>query len=185
MRRGALGGAIVHRPRADAAGYVLGLVLQAERVRTTDLRIALAELQPVCAAMCARRADRARAVVPRLVPACDGMADAIHEPRAMEPRSRQFHSELIAGSGNHTLVLVVGALEQLWSNQEEAWTHRVGVADESPDVELRKQGLQAHLDITAAIEAGDAEAADRLVREHMHDPHIFSARARGSVIRAT
>ncbi|MCU1380184.1 MAG: GntR domain protein [Acidimicrobiales bacterium] len=185
VRRGAVGGAVVHRPRADAVGYVLGLVLESERVRTADLRAALAELQPVCAAMCARRADRGRVVVPRLVDACDRMAETIDDPRVMEPWSRQFHGELIAGCGNDTLVLVVGALEQLWSSQDEAWTHRVAVADESPDIDLRRQGLRAHLDITAAIEEGDAEAADRLVRDHMHDPRIFTARTRGPVIRAT
>src|SRR5438445_3633029 len=66
VRRGKVGGAVVHRPRPDSVGYSIGLVLQSERVRSTDLRAALAELEPVCAALCARRVDRQRAVVPKL-----------------------------------------------------------------------------------------------------------------------
>ena len=185
VRRGKVGGAVVHRPRPDAVGYSIGLVLQSERVRSTDLRAALAELEPVCAALCARRVDRQRAVVPKLHDACERMADAIDDPKAMEPWSRKFHTELVEGSANRTLVLVVGALERLWASQPEAWTHRVAVADESPDVELRKQGLRAHRRIAAAIDEGDADAADRLVREHMHDPRIYAARRRAPVIRAT
>jgi DNA-binding FadR family transcriptional regulator len=135
--------------------------------------------------MCARRPDRARTVVPRLEAACAGMADAIDEPHAMERWSHQFHTELIEGCGNRSLVLVVGALEGLWSTQPEAWTQRVAAADESPDVELRKQGLLAHRRITTAIDDGDAERADHLMRDHMGDPAIFTARTRSPVVRAT
>jgi DNA-binding FadR family transcriptional regulator len=183
VRRGNVGGAVVHRPKPEVVGHMLGLVLQSEKVRTADLRGALAELQPVCAAMCARRPDRAEHVVPMLHAACEGMADAIDEPREMERWSHQFHTELIRGCGNETLVLVVGALEGLWASQPEAWTQRVAAADESPDVELRKEGLLAHRRITAAIDEGDAETADRLMRDHMGDPAIFTARRRSPVIR--
>jgi DNA-binding GntR family transcriptional regulator len=61
----------------------------------------------------------------------------------------------------------------------------VAAADESPDVELRKQGLLAHRRITAAIDEGDAELADRLLRDHMGDPAIFTARKKAPVVRAT
>jgi DNA-binding FadR family transcriptional regulator len=185
VMRGNKGGAVVHRPKPEAVGYMLGLVLQSEHVRTTDLRAALAELQPVCAAMCARRPDRHKAVVPKLHAACEGMADTIDDAPEMERWSHQFHTELIEGCGNRSLVLVVGALEGLWASQPEAWTQRVAAADESPDVELRKQGLLAHRRITAAIDDGDPELADRLLRDHMGDPAIFTARKKAPVVRAT
>jgi DNA-binding FadR family transcriptional regulator len=185
VKRGNVGGAVVHRPEPEAVGYMLGLVLQSGQVGTADLRAALAELQPVCAAMCARRSDRRRHVVPKLHAACEGMADAIDEAHELERWSRQFHSELIEGCGNQSLVLVVGALEGLWASQPEAWTQRVAAADESPDVELRKQGLLAHRRITDAIDEGDADRAADLVRDHMGDPAIFTARRRSPVIRAT
>jgi DNA-binding FadR family transcriptional regulator len=185
VRRGNVGGAIVHRPTAEAAAYMLGLVLESKRVGTADLRTALGELQPLCAGLCARRTDRARKVVPKLRAACDGMAATIDDVPALERWSRQFHSDLIHCSGNETLVLVVGALEELWAAQSEAWTYRVAVADESPDPALRKEGLLAHCDITAAIERGDANRAEQLVRDHMQHPAIFTPRRRRAVVQAT
>lgn len=185
VRRGNVGGAVVHRPRAEAVAYMLGLVLQSQRTGTADLRAALGGLQPLCAGLCASRRDRKRLVVPKLRATCDGMAASIDDVPAFERWSRQFHGDLIQQCGNETLVLVVGSLEELWSAQSEAWSYRVAVADESPDPELRKQGLLAHELITAAIDGGDVGRAEQLVRDHMSDPQIFTPRARGPAIQAT
>ena len=185
VRRGNVGGAVVHLPKSAAVGYMLGLVLQSKRVDTSDLSNALTHLEPLCASLCASRADRRKSVVPRLEAACDGLAETIGDPVELEHWSRQFHNDLIRCCGNESLVLVVGALEQLWAAQSEAWTYRVVYADESPDVALRKLGLQAHRDITDAVEKGDAELAATLVRDHMAHPKIFKGSKRTKVIRAT
>lgn len=58
VRRGSVGGATVHRPKPEAAAYMMGLVLQASQTRTVDLAVALTELTTVCAGLCARRSDR-------------------------------------------------------------------------------------------------------------------------------
>src|SRR5581483_3159921 len=58
IRRGNVGGAEVHAPNATTAGYALGLALQATRVSVADLGEALADLEPMTAARCARRSDR-------------------------------------------------------------------------------------------------------------------------------
>ena len=66
VRRGNVGGAVVHRPKAETAAYMLGLVLQAEGVPVLDLAVALNHLEILCVKLCASRSDRRRAVVPEL-----------------------------------------------------------------------------------------------------------------------
>jgi GntR family transcriptional repressor for pyruvate dehydrogenase complex len=185
VKRGNVGGAVVHRPEAGAVAYMIGLVLQSDDVGSTDLRAALGELQPVCASLCAQRRDRARKVVPLLRRACDESSAAMDDPAALERWSRTFHNDLIAGCGNQSLVLVVGALERLWAAQSEAWTYRVAYAEESPDPALRREGLAAHIAITDAIEGGDADLAAQLVRGHMRHPKLFRAKGKGAQVRAT
>ncbi len=185
VRRGSVGGAEVHRPKPDAAAYMLGLVLQASETPAADLAEALTQLVTVCAGMCARRRDRRKAVVPALRRAIRESLAHIDDAVQMERWARQFHHELIQGSGNATLVLVAGALEGLWARQEEAWTYRVTQAHESPGAALREQGLSDHVAIADAIESGDSELAAKLAREHVSHPQIYQVRRRGARVRAT
>src|SRR5947209_6940395 len=66
VRRGNVGGAVVHRPTPANVAYTLAMVLSANRVDIPDVARALREVEPSCAALCAGRADRAAAVVPQL-----------------------------------------------------------------------------------------------------------------------
>ena len=66
VRRGNIGGAEVHRPDESSAAYHLGLALQGAQVTLGDLAAGLQLLEPLCAAECARRDDRADVVVPAL-----------------------------------------------------------------------------------------------------------------------
>ena len=58
VRRGNRGGAVVHAPAKASAAYMLGLLLQSDYVPLGDLGTALQELEPMCAALAARRPDR-------------------------------------------------------------------------------------------------------------------------------
>ncbi len=185
VRRGSVGGAIVHRPNPDAAAYMLGLVMQASQTRTEDLAGALMQLTTVCAGMCARRKDRKKAVVPALRTAIANSIAHIDDAVEMERWARQFHGELIRGCGNDALILVAGTLEELWARQSEAWTYRVTHAEEAPGSDLRRRGLEEHGAIANAIAAGESELAEKLFREHVRDPEIYSVRKRGARVRAT
>src|SRR5262249_23753351 len=66
VRRVTVGGAGVPRPDESSVAYHLGLALQGGRVTLGDLAAGLQLLEPLCAAECARRPDRADAVVPVL-----------------------------------------------------------------------------------------------------------------------
>ncbi|MCW2546462.1 MAG: GntR domain protein [Mycobacterium sp.] len=185
VRRGSVGGAVIHRPKPEAAAYMLGLVLQASQTRTEDLAAALTQLIVVCAGMSARRPDRLEKVVPAMRNAIAESLAVIDDTVEMEHWARRFHAEIINGCGNETLILVASTLEQLWARQREAWTYRVEHAEDSPGADLRHRGIEEHRAITDAIEAGEAESAERLCREHVRSPEIYNVQQRDARVRTT
>ncbi|HEV8297348.1 MAG TPA: GntR family transcriptional regulator [Acidimicrobiales bacterium] len=179
VRRGSVGGALVHRPSATAAAYMVGLVMQSDHVSVNDLARALGHLEPLCAELCARRPDRLRTVAPKLRRAHELSLDAVDAP-AFEAQARRFHEELVKGCGNDSLALMVSTMERLWFVQEASWARRVTRSSESPTAEVRALGEQAHAIILDAIERGDAGAASAAAREHSSHPDSYGPRTRGA-----
>src|SRR5580698_4135154 len=58
VRRGNVGGSVVEVPTAETSAYTLGLVLQSRRGTVADLALAIKQIEPVTASMCAERRDR-------------------------------------------------------------------------------------------------------------------------------
>src|SRR5215831_17108511 len=121
VRRGNVGGAEVHRPDESSAAYHLGLVLQGSRVTLGDLATGLQMLEPMCAAECARRGDRATEVVPVLRANLHASAQVLDDAVAFTRISRDFHDLVVGFTPNATLRCVVGSLVSLWSAQVQAW----------------------------------------------------------------
>ena len=169
VRRGNVGGAVVHRPKQETAAYMLALVLQSRGVGLSDVGSALQYVEPLCAALCAGRADRATTVVPRLEAAHQALVDAIDsgDEAGAVPASRTFHEELVRCSGNETMILVAGALESLWTAHEGAWSVVASEAGRFPKPLLRKRALQEHEQLIEAIAAGDIDRATRTARRHL------------------
>src|SRR5215472_4837151 len=119
VRRGSVGGAEVHRPGESSAAYHLGLALQARRVTLGDLAAGLRLLEPLCAAECARRPDRAEAVLPALDANIGVAAGLAGDGAAFTRAAREFHDLLVAFTPNATVRHVVGSLVTLWSAQEQ------------------------------------------------------------------
>ncbi|MFN2537909.1 MAG: FadR/GntR family transcriptional regulator [Mycobacteriales bacterium] len=167
--RGNVGGAVVHRPKPETAAYMLGLVLQSRGVHLADVGAALQYVEPLCAALCASRDDRAATVVPQLEAAHQALVDAINDgdEAGAVPASRTFHEELVRCSGNETMILVAGALESLWSAHEESWSVAASEAGRFPEPLLRKRALQEHEQLIDAIAAGDIDRATRTARRHL------------------
>jgi GntR family transcriptional regulator, transcriptional repressor for pyruvate dehydrogenase complex len=185
VRRGNLGGAVVHRPHPEAAAYLFGLVLQAGAVPVSDLVTALGHLEPLCARLCATRPNRARTVVPLLRRLHRASEAVIEDAVAFEQACRAFHDGLVEGCGNASIAHLVSALEWLWHHQDEGWAHRVAVLHEYPDVALRREGLRAHARLLAAIVAGRADEAESLARAHHASPGIRSVAQSRATVNAT
>ncbi|MFI5914759.1 FadR/GntR family transcriptional regulator [Dactylosporangium sp. NPDC051541] len=165
VRRGRLGGAVVHRPSPANLGYNLGLVLAAQRSDIGDVAAALRQVEPACAALCASRADRATAVVPRLRALHEEYLASVADLPTVVGVSRRFHEALVGLCGNPPLIVLAGALEALWSSHEEGWASRT----EPRGVPLRQrhEAGAEHGRILDLIEAGDAEGVHRLVAAHL------------------
>src|SRR4051794_36156814 len=145
VRRGRFGGAIVHRPQALDAAHSIGLVLQGQDVAVDDLTVAIRHLDPICAELCAGRADRAASLVPQLWQVHQETTEALGDARAFSILSTKFHELLLNGSGNATLTLVVGPLQALWPAHAAAWADDRDVdSDNFPPLDYQQRSLDDH-----------------------------------------
>lgn len=186
VRRGNVGGATVQGPSPESAGYMFGLVLQSRRVALRDLAMALRYIEPICAELCAERPDRQRAVIPALRKLCAAAEEAVGSGVRFTELSRRFHERMVASCGNETIILLVGALERLWSEQERQWAARAERAGGYPAPKLRREVLKTHKQILDAIAAGDAQRAGRIARRHLDTSQRYTLAGAGSrIVRAT
>jgi DNA-binding FadR family transcriptional regulator len=174
VRRGKYGGAVVRRPQAGSAALVMETVLRSLDTGADDVVEALRRIEPVCAGLCAARPDRAGQVLPRLRAVHDEAWEAVDDLRAYTRLARRFHEELVAACGNQTMILVVGSLERLCSEDSALWIDaRIdeagaqGVIDaQIADAGYRRAGLADHDLLLELIETGDQEGAEQVARRH-------------------
>ena len=186
VRRGNVGGSVVEAPNAESSAYMFGLVLQSRRGSVADLADAIRHIEPITASLCADRPDRAKTVIPQLqgnIEACDA---AVSDGTQFTTLSRQFHEELVAACGNETLILMVGALESLWSEQERQWAQRAQSKGSYPIEKYRRDVIAAHKALVAAISAGQGDKAARIARKHLQESqHYALEEGSDAVVRAT
>lgn len=164
--RGNVGGAIVHLPQPKKAAYMLGLVLQSRQVTLLDLINAMRQLEPACAAQAALRSDRETTVLPVLRRNIDESMEALDDPQRFIALARAFHTELVSHCGNATMALVVGSLEKLWSQQVDRLAVKESTHGSFADRSVRMSLAREHERIYRAIAEGDAQSAERAIREH-------------------
>ncbi len=186
VRRGNVGGSVIEVPTADTSAYTFGLVLQSRRGTIADLAAAIKHIEPITAGLCAARPDRATTVVPQLRENLDETASNMADGQRFTALARAFHERMVGCCGNETLILTVGALESLWSEQERRWAQRAASAGSYPEHRYRRDVQAAHVALVAAIEAGQVDKASRLVRRHLEQSqHYALADSETQVVRAT
>jgi GntR family transcriptional regulator, transcriptional repressor for pyruvate dehydrogenase complex len=184
IRRGNVGGAFVHAPNNDDAGYMIGLVLESRGVTVADLAEAIRRVEPICAGLCASRPDREQVVLPGLRAVQDEMRLQRDDEMAFSRLGRRFHEAMVALCGNETMKVVVGALEAVWSAREQDWARRASSARSFPDVETRDAGLRAHERLLELIEAGDSAAAARAAARHLERSTLYAVGDAEQVVSA-
>ncbi|MDZ7791714.1 MAG: FCD domain-containing protein [Xanthomonadales bacterium] len=177
IQRGNVGGAVAHVPTAQNAAYTLALVLQARAVGLRDVAMALSFIEPLCAALCASRPDRADLVVPQLRQVHAEAVASRDDLVQLSELTRRFHEMLVDRCGNETMILLVGALEALWSGGQREWAEQ---ADPDRHASVAETSFRAHEQLIDLIEAGDADAAQRLARTHLEEGVFYSDAIGGS-----
>lgn len=183
--RGNTGGATVRRPSASKVAYMAALVLQSQEVGLDDVAAALTNLEPRCAAMAAARDDRATTVVPALEARIEAQRAVVHDPEAFAHESRRFHEDLVAGCGNQTMILVIGAIESLWSAHLGGLARKAAHLGAFQQREVRDRALEEHEALAGAIADGDADEAQRLSIAHFAFPERLEFIADRMPVRAS
>ncbi len=173
VRRGNVGGAVIHTPKAKVAAYMLGMVLQAQDTPLEDLAAALSDCEPACAAKAAERSLHDKSLVATLTKLNEELEAELADGPAFTRLARRFHDAVVQGCGNATLALVAGSLETLWSNHESNWAETTNAHGEYPNLPARKSVLRTHVKITEAIEEGDAARARHLVAQHLKESQRY------------
>lgn len=163
VRRGNVGGAVVHLPSAGRTAQMIGMVLQARESTPADVSGALMHLEPICAGMCAAREDRMTEVVPHLEAEIRLQTDQLDDAEQYVPNARRFHEALVSRCGNEPMILLIGSLELIWSVHESAvWTDE---ATMKPGT--MRAALRDHRRIVDAIAEGNRSRAVRRAQGHL------------------
>lgn len=162
VRRGNVGGAVVHRPSAERTAHMIGMVLQARSATPADVSGALLHLEPVCAGMCAARPDRMTEVVPYLEAEIERQREQFDDLSHYVPNARRFHEAVVARCGNEPMILLIGSLELIWSAHESSvWS------DDAMTVKTMRAALRDHQRLLDAIRDGNQDRAVRLAQDQL------------------
>jgi GntR family transcriptional regulator, transcriptional repressor for pyruvate dehydrogenase complex len=191
VRRGNMGGAVVHQPSAERTAHMISMVLQARESTPADVSGALMNLEPICAGMCAARDDRLTEVVPYLDAEIATQTEQFNDLGQYVPSARHFHEALVSRCGNELMILLIGSLELIWSAHESAvWSDESSPEPDSPESDSPEPGspepgspesagegpmrrgtmraaLRDHHRIVDAIREGNRTRAVRLAQDHL------------------
>lgn len=158
VRAGRAGGAFVQRPTTKAMANSVSLLIRGQRIKLADLMETREALEPFCAELAARnRTDDDLAVL-------DKANKDIAEPDADLPAFLQANLDWhvgVAKAGHNELL--IGFMIALSHAIYTGTANAAFVSDE-----VRAVTQRAHKSITNAIRSGDAEAAARRMRNHVH-----------------
>lgn len=162
VRRGNVGGSVVHLPSAARTAHMISMVLQTRASTPADVSEALLHLEPICAGMCAAREDRLDEVVPHLQAEIDLQTAQFDDLARYVPNARRFHEALVSRCGNEPMILLIGSLELIWSAHESSvWS------DDDVNVTTMRAALRDHQRLLDAIRDGNAARATRLAQDHL------------------
>jgi GntR family transcriptional repressor for pyruvate dehydrogenase complex len=163
VRRGAKGGARVHRPSLPVAGRYLGAVLQMDGTTLADLFEARVILEPPLAGLVASKAEVA--VIAELRSCVEDERQLVDDGRAFSAANVRFHECLVRSAGNRTVESLVYLVWELFK------LHATGASAERPSfpggASHRRAAVRANERLTDLVEAGDAVGAETYWREHM------------------
>jgi GntR family transcriptional repressor for pyruvate dehydrogenase complex len=167
VKRGGIGGAVVHRPTPHTAAYTLALVLRAEGTRKRDVGEAVQLVEPLCAKLCALRPDRKKNVVPQLRRLNDAARELLDDDGvAFNAAMVEFHDAVVRLAGNDTLAVMLRVLEDILVAEVESWVAETAAKGNYIAPAERAAQVDTHDRIVDLIASGDGDAVAALMTEH-------------------
>jgi GntR family transcriptional repressor for pyruvate dehydrogenase complex len=167
VRRGRVGGAEVRRPTVASAAYHLGLLLQSKSVQLSDMAVARQIIEPACTELAAASPNHAE-IASELLRLVDENEKLVEAASAQFTASaQQFHAAITRMCGNVTMVMLSGALEEVWNIHEQNWADQAVTSGNYPELALREDVIKAHRGIARRIAKGDSAAAGGAMRSHL------------------
>jgi DNA-binding FadR family transcriptional regulator len=170
VRRGSRGGAKVTQPSLSVAARYVGLLLQVQGATIADVYNARLVLEPACAGLLAKRRTvddlaELRESIEHLRAIVEAGPAKVPDPTTWSGATARFHELITQLSGNKTLALQCGVL------QEIVETHlALTVARTFDQVASRGQfskAIRSYEKLVSLVEARDADGAERHWRIHM------------------
>jgi DNA-binding FadR family transcriptional regulator len=162
MRRGINGGAFVAEPSMGALGRAFSVMLRRAEVTLADVFVARQVIEPAAARLAAQQ--RNGAALREIV---DREERILAEGGEIVPSEVEFHDALLEAGGSTTLASLGRLLEMIVakhaSDNMALYRGDAGCVKNTND-----QAHRAHTLIVEAIEAGDAERAERRASGHLH-----------------
>lgn len=161
VKRGARGGARIRLPRDDTAAKSIGILLQIRGATLREMFEARLIIEPPLIHQLA--AVRTEAQLDELRRHIDYEREHLTDFRAFGVAAAEFHRILMRQTGNITLALFVGMLDELYLRQLTRF-----IARARPDqVTLNKASLTVHTQLLEMITARDGASAETIWRYHM------------------
>jgi DNA-binding FadR family transcriptional regulator len=157
VRRGARGGARVRVPDHAVAARFAGLVLQYRGATLADVFQARTMIEAPAARMLASAKHRAE-IARRLQAYVDEHALDLRNPA----RAPDFHRLVVELTGNQTLVLLTGMLEDIAEAAAISWERQ-----NPPSLPEAQRAHRGHQRLVELVRAGAAEKAELFWRAHL------------------
>jgi DNA-binding FadR family transcriptional regulator len=177
VARGARGGAIVRRPRADVATLYVSLLLQTRGTTLADIYRVHMLVEPAAVRVLAERHKKTAPAVLRQCVA-EGR-DKFDNDFDYGAAAARFRNKLIELADIPTLTLLMGMLNSIF---ETCWAKVTAEAGRHIDnSQAKRRGLRSLERLIKLIEEGDGDAAEAHWRQHTE----FANRAMGQWMAAT
>ncbi len=158
IKAGRTGGAFVQQPGEEAMASTVNLLIRGRQIRLAALLETREAIEPFCAQLAAtNRTDEDLAA---LDAANIAIADDAGDLSQFLAANVDWHVAVARASHNELLSGLMTALSRaIYASTED---------EQFVDLDVRHTAVHAHETITTAIRAGDAEAAVRRMRRHVH-----------------
>ena len=170
LKPGPSGGPIVMAPDARNLAGILGLFLQLHPTPFSVVVEAREILEPITARMAAGRVGQETLRV--LQSSIEGMVRYIDDEEAFLIENERFHEAVATASGNTLFSLLISSMHLITDGMQIGVTY---------PLKRRRAVLKAHEAIYDAIAAGDPNAAEESMRQHMGEFRRYVERNFASV----